>query len=404
MSEPLTDKFARSATAGVHFDADRRSPRGFMLRVTPAGARSWCLNYRLKDTGRERRITIGEVAAWPIAEARKRAAELRRIVDAGGDPLGEREERRREPTVAELWERFAAEELPKRAERTRIEYEGMAQQYVLPALGRAKVSAVERDDIGKLHSKITTEGKSTRANRVKSFCSVLFAHALVWNMRADNPCQHVKSNTEHRRERYLNEQETARLMAEIDRRRSVGGHWVDSCDKTELAIFTGARRAEILRMTWSQFEGLDEAATWVLPSQTTKEGKRTGKSKRLPLSEGAVAVLLRRRQAREAGGKVVRLRNDDYVFRGGDSKGGTNAWERDWFVMRATVGLEDVRLHDLRHSYASLLVSEGLSLEIIGKLLGHSKIQTTQRYAHLADAPLRAATELVSSKVRQNSA
>jgi site-specific recombinase XerD len=153
-------------------------------------------------------------------------------------------------------------------------------------------------------------------------------------------------------------------------------------------------------MTWSQFEGLDGAATWVLPSALTKEGKRTGRSKRLPLSAGAVAVLLRRRQEREASGKVVRLR-DDYVFRLGDSKGGTNAWERDWFVMRAAVGLEDVRLHDLRHSYASLLVSEGLSLEIIGKLLGHAKIQTTQRYAHLADAPLRAATELVAGKVRR---
>jgi integrase len=400
MSEPLTDKFARAADAGVHFDADRRSPRGFMLRVTPAGARSWCLNYRLKDTGRERRITIGDVAAWPIAEARKRAAELRRIVDAGGDPLGEREERRREPTVAELWERFAAEELPKLAEGTRIEYEAMAQNYVLPTLGRAKVSAVARDDVGKLHYKITTEGKSIRANRVKSLCSVLFAHALVWNMRADNPCQHVKGNTEHRRERYLDEAETARLMAEIDRRRSLGGHWVDSCDKTELAIYTGARRAEILRMMWGQLEGLDGAATWVLPSSSTKEGKRTGRSKRLPLSPDAVAVLQRRRAEREAGGKVVRL-SDDYVFRGGDSKAGINAWERDWFVMRAAVGLDDVRLHDLRHSYASLLVSEGLSLEIIGKLLGHSRIQTTQRYAHLAAAPLRAATELVARKVRR---
>src|SRR6516165_8352513 len=114
MSEPLTDKFAKAAAPGVHFDADRRSPRGFMLRVTPAGARSWCLNYRLKDSGRERRITIGDVAAWPIAEARKRAADLRRIVDAGGDPLGEREEQRAAPTVAELAARFEMEALPSR--------------------------------------------------------------------------------------------------------------------------------------------------------------------------------------------------------------------------------------------------------------------------------------------------
>ena len=110
----LTDTFARFAEPGIYFNHDRRSPRGFLLRVTPNGARSWCLNYRLKDSGRERRITIGDVAAWPISEARKRAAELRRDVDAGGDPLADRETKRQEPIVSELWQRFEAESLPNR--------------------------------------------------------------------------------------------------------------------------------------------------------------------------------------------------------------------------------------------------------------------------------------------------
>src|ERR1700676_2658057 len=95
MQAKLTDAVATKVGPGIYFDSDKqRSPRGFLLRVTPAGARCWCLNYRVRDTGRERRLTIGDVAAWPIAAARERAAELRREIDAGGDPLGQREEKR----------------------------------------------------------------------------------------------------------------------------------------------------------------------------------------------------------------------------------------------------------------------------------------------------------------------
>src|SRR5215831_14454039 len=401
---PLTDKFARSAESGVYFDHDHRSPRGFMLRVTPGDARSWCLNYRVKDTGRERRITIGDVAAWPIAEARKRAAELRREVDAGGDPLGDREEKRqkrRAPTVAELWDRFIAEALPSRGVRTRDEYRAMARDWILPALGRLKVAAVSRENVEKLHWKITAAGRGRRANSVKSLVSIIFQQAITWNMRADNPAAHVKGNTEHRRERYLSPEEIERLMAEIERHRAMGGHWVDSTDKLELAVFTGARRGEILRMTWAQIENLDGTATWVLPSQSTKEGKRTGRTKRLPLSEGAVAVLRRRRDERNAGGKVVQLRADDHVFRAGNSKTGANELESDWYIIRAAAGVEDVRLHDLRHNFASVAVGEGLSLEVIGRLLGHSKTATTQRYAHFAFSQEPEATEKVASIVRR---
>src|SRR5262249_33781900 len=107
----LTDRYAKNAAPGLHWDGNQDSPKGFLLRFTRAGSRAWCLNYRVKDTGRERRITLGEVASWPVEEARKHAAEMRRIVDKGGDPLGELEERRTAPTVADLWKRFEADEL-----------------------------------------------------------------------------------------------------------------------------------------------------------------------------------------------------------------------------------------------------------------------------------------------------
>src|ERR1700693_5215974 len=115
MQAKLTDAVAAKAGPGIYFDSDRkRSPRGFLLRVTLAGARCWCLNYRVRDTGRERRITIGDIGAWPIEEARERAAELRRIVDAGGDPLGVLEQRRAAPTVAGLAARFVGGGLASR--------------------------------------------------------------------------------------------------------------------------------------------------------------------------------------------------------------------------------------------------------------------------------------------------
>jgi integrase len=373
-------------SSGVYFDRGTNRVRGLMLRITPAGARAWCLNYRVKDTGRERRLTIGDVAAWPIAEARKRAAELRREVDSGGDPLGQREEKRAAPTVADLVERFIEEALPSRAPRTQAEYRAMWRDWILPALGRLKVVAVDREDVEKLHRKITAHGKARRANSVKSLCSALFSQAIVWGLREDNPVHHIKGNPEHGRERYLLPPEIERLVTVLERWRAKRP---DSVDAITLAMLTGARRGEILGMRYGEVDL--GAGVWSKPAASTKQ--RT--PHRTPLSEAAVAVL-RRRQA-ERDGKIVRLR-DDHVFRGAGSKTHCNTLERDWYQIRCAAGLEDVRFHDLRHSFASQLVSAGLSFEIIGRLLGHTKPETTKRYSHLADQPLREAAEIVAGK------
>jgi integrase len=399
MREKLTDRLAKTMdpTPGKierYFDTDtERSPRGFLLRITPAGARAWALQYRVKDSGRQREITIGEVRSWPLAEARKRGHELRRLIDDGHDPVAEREEKRSEPTVAELWDRFEAEALPSRAPRTQAEYRAQMRDWILPAISRLKVAAVSREDIQKLHRKITSADKARRANSVKSLCSTLFQQAITWRMCEDNPCQHVKGNREHGRERYLTPEEISRLMGEIERCRDKGGRWVDSCDLIELAVYTGARRGELLGMSWDQLDL--GAGVWTKPAVTTKQRR----VHRGPLSQDAVA-LLRRRAAEREGGKVVRLRANDFVFHRGNAKSAANMLESDWYQIRARAGLNDVRFHDLRHSFASLLVNAGLSLPIIGQMLGHSKPQTTARYAHLADSPLRDAAEKVAAIVR----
>src|SRR5215831_12412526 len=285
---PLTDKFAKTAAPGIYFDSGGKSCPGFLLRVTAAGTGSWCLNYRRRTDGVERRYTIGQTTAWPIAEARKEAAELRRIVDVGGDPVADRQNKRDAPTVAALWDRFVAEGLPSRAQRTQAEYKAMWRDHISPGLGRMKVAGVERADIEKLHRKITEGGHGRRANAVKSLVSTLFGAAITWGYRPGNPCQHVRGNVEHRRERYLSGEELDRVMDVVERHRAIGGHWIDSTDQVELLVLTGCRRGELLGMTWSQLEGLDGARpTWVLPSRSTKEGQRTGRNKRLPLSEGA---------------------------------------------------------------------------------------------------------------------
>ena len=258
------------------------------------------------------------------------------------------------------------------------------RDYITPQLGRHKLAAVTRQDIEKLHRKITADGKLRRANSVKSLLSTLFAQAVDWQMRADNPATGIKGNPEHGRERYLTEPELARLLATLDSRPDS-----DAVAIIQLAVLTGARRGEILGMCWSQLD-LD-AGVWTKPAATTKQRR----IHRVPLSPEAAAVLRQRQQGqRDIPNKIVRLR-DDHVFRAGNSKTGANALERDWRVIRAAAGLEDVRFHDLRHSFASFLVGAGLSLPIIGKMLGHAKSATTERYAHLADKPLRDAAEIV---------
>jgi integrase len=371
-TEKLTDKIVKGLTIP---DADKRTTydsevTGFGCRVYASGARAFILNYRTK-AGRERRLTIGSFPEWDVISARKEAAELKKAIDRGGDPLGDVKASRAAPTVDELCDRFIAEYLPRKKLSTQYTYKGQIETIIRPELGRLKVGEVSFDDVDALHRKLTASGTPYRANRVISTVSRMFSMAIKWRWRTDNnPCRGIERNLEHKRRRYLSPDELERLLAAL-----AAYSERQSADIIRLLMLTGARKGEVLAARWEDFDLT--TGRWSKPAATTKQ--RTQHD--VPLSAAARALLeqLRRRT------------NSEWLFPAGDShrKNITDAWAA---ICRAA-NIKGTRVHDLRHTFASVLASTGHSLPLIGALLGHTVPTTTARYAHLFDDPLRAATE-----------
>jgi integrase len=346
---------------------------GFGARVTAAGARSFILNYRTR-LGRARRFTIGAFPNWSTGAARDEARRLKMQIDRGGDPLGDLRAEREAPTVNDLCDRFIAEYLPRKKPSTRHGYRLQIDNVIKPALGRLKAAEVTFSDIDGLHRKISARGTPYRANRVIATLSRMFSMAVKWRMRADNPCKGIERNTEHKRQRYLSADELARLTAALNEYSDQ-----QSADIIRLLLLTGARRGEVLAAVWADID-LD-AGVWHKPGSATKQ--KTTHS--VPLSEAARRLLLSIRESSDAA----------WVF---PANGSHRRDVKDaWAAICKAAHIKGARLHDLRHTYASVLASAGLSLPVIGALLGHATPVTTARYAHLFDDPLRAATERASA-------
>jgi integrase len=325
----------------------------------------------VKATGRERRYTIGNPPEWSVAGAREEAKRLKREVDSGGDPLNELEEIRSAPTVADLCGKFEAEHVDKLRAQTQADYRRAIRNDIVPALGKLKVAAVDFEDVERLHRKITQRAP-TQANRTLAVLSKMFALAIKWRRRPDNPCKGVERNREDARKRYLKPDELGRLtkaLAEYPDQ--------DAADIFRLLLLTGARRGEVRSATWDQFD-LEEGV-WIKPAAATKQKQRH----EVPLNAPARQLLARRLSKRDA---------SPWVFPGRSAHHRINL-DRSWRLICKTAGITGLRIHDLRHSYASTLASAGVSLHTIGALLGHTQPQTTHRYAHLFDDPLRKATE-----------
>jgi integrase len=350
--------------------------KGFGVRVTAAGGRAFILNYRRKLDARERRITIGSFPDWGTTAAREEAKRLKRAIDGGADPVGEQEENRAAATVADLCTRFERDYLPRKRPTTQRVYRQQIRADILPALGRMKVAAVSHADIDGFHHRLSTRAP-THANRTIAVLSRMFSLAVRWGWRSDNPCKGVERNQENKRHRYLTGAEISRLSAALAELPDQS-----AANAIRLLLLTGARRGELLAAKWDAI-GL-KTGVWTKPASTTKQAALH----RVPLSAAAVQ-LLTEMQA-QAG------QDAEWIFpaRGGGQRAHINqAWSR----VRKAAKLSDVHLHDLRHTYASVLASAGLSLPVIGALLGHSTPIMTHRYAHLTDDPLRAATERASA-------
>ena len=363
--------------------------KGFGLRVfaptarNPKGARSFFLNYRAN--GVERRLTLGDYPVWSALRARGKAKELRKQVDDGADPALERREAREAPTVKDLAERYRREHLPRKTPSSQKADWAMIEREILPVLGERKVASVHFGDMAALHERITASGRSVRANRVLSVASKMFALSLKpmagenepWRDAAQgNPCRGIERNQEEGRERFFSSAELAALSD------ALAEHDTAAADCLRLLMLTGARPGETMRARWSEFDA--EPGYWVKPSAHTKQRR----VHRVPLSPAASELI----------DKLRRKRTDDgseFVFPGRNKGRPLRELRGVWDKVTRAAGLEGALVYTLRHSFASVGAGGGLSLQLVGKLLGHSVARTTEKYSHLADDPLReAATKI----------
>jgi integrase len=378
MGQRITERFIKSleppkAGNRVYYDADIV---GFGARITAAGVVSFVLNYYAR--GRERRYTIGRYPELNATAAREEALALRDIIRQGGDPMERKQNERAAPTIADLYndyiERHAKIHLRPNTIRSA---EGMASKHILPKIGRIKVADLTRRDVEELHNSV--KDAPYQANRVRALLSKMMNLAKAWEWRDDNPCEGVPKFCEEKRERWLSTREIERLCDALDQysNQSVA-------NAIRLMLLTGARKSEALTARWEDFNL--ELGVWTKPSHHTKQ-KRT---EHVPLSAPALQLLASMKE------KADRNAN---LFPGDVSEQPLNEIKWAWAKLCKQAKIENVRLHDLRHTYASHLVSSGMSLPIVGRLLGHTQPQTTARYAHLADDPLRQATNRFASIV-----
>ena len=245
----------------VHWDSD---VAGFGIRITAKGARAFVFNYRT-TAGRERRPTIGDWPTWTATDARREALRLRRVVDAGGDPLADVEAIRTAPTMNDLADRFEEEHLPRKRPGTATDYRRMLDNWIRPHFGNHdKVADVTFEDIDSLHRKISKAGHQRRANTVVAVLSKMFTLAIKWKMRSDNPAKGIEKNGEEKRARYMIGDELARLTKALAEHPSKA-----TADIIRMLLLTGARRNEVLSMRWDDVDLKD--GVWSKPASSTKQ-------------------------------------------------------------------------------------------------------------------------------------
>jgi integrase len=341
---------------------------GLGVRITPSNRRSFVLSYRVNGT--KRLITLGDYGTLTLDQARDKAIrEKGRVID-GQDPLEARQDARDAPTMADLERDYLERHAEKHKRPDGVIIDRAALKNIIrPALGSKRVEAVRRRDIERLHQRL--KATPYRANRVLALLSKMFSLAVQWDWRADNPCRGIQKFHEEKRERWLKTDELRRLTDALDQSTNRR-----ASDAVRMLILTGARKGEVLKAEWSQIDF--ERGVWTKPSAHTKQ-KRT---EHVPLSAAALALLLGMRERDPAG---------RYLFPGDKPGAPLQDIKRFWAQICREAKLKTVRIHDLRHTFASHLVSSGMSLELVGRLLGHTQAATTMRYAHLADDPLREA-------------
>lgn len=350
--------------------------KGFGVRVRPSGRRTYFVMMRHKYV--MRRFTIGSHGAVTAEAARLKAKQIISDLAIDKNPTAEQEAVRNSVTVRSLGERFIDEYVPCHLKpSTGGEYRRCVEIFINPEIGTMKLVSVERTDIAKIHHQL--RHIPYQANRVLGVLSIMFNLAESWSLRPafSNPCRGVRKYKEKKRERFLNRDELRRLGEALKIEEEFAPSAV-ACIR--LLLLTGCRLGEIQTLKWSYLD-LDTCLAFLPDSKT---GRKT-------LYLGSVAVKLLK--------SLPRRLDNPFVVMGDIEAQHLTDMQKPWRRIRKLADLPDVRIHDLRHTFASTGVALGQGLPIIGKLLGHTQPQTTARYAHLAATPALEVADKISENL-----
>ena len=375
LSKRTVDRFRVEGRDAVFWDRDLP---GFGVRVYPSGTKVYVVQSR--GEGRSRRITVGRHGAISAGEARRLAARIIARIKTWEEPAAPAPEI---VTVAELAERYLEEHVAVRCKpRTEVLYRATVRRYLVPVLGATPVSAVTREQVAALHFRLRETPYA--ANRAVHLLARILDLAAEEGLRppgAPNPCRSVERFRERRHERFLSEEEFRRLGRVLEAAAGgAGGASPAAVAAIRLLVLTGCRRSEILGLRWEHVDlGAGELR---LPD--SKTGARL-----VPLSPSAAEVIA----------DLPRTPGNPWVIPGRNPGAPLRNLQYPWEILRARAGLPEVRIHDLRHSFASRALALGESLPMIGELLGHRRVRTTARYAHLALDSVRTSASRVAGSI-----
>jgi integrase len=351
-----------------------RDLKGFGLRVEVSGTKTFLVRYRA--AGRKRLATVGRYGELAPEQARRLAQNLLADVRGGNDPTSERRKERQALTVRELADRFLDEHVEvKRKKSTAAHYASLIDRYLLPKHGSRKAHDLSRADLARLH--LSLRDKPYQANRLLAVVASMYSFGDKIGLVPEGctPATKISRFAEARRERFLSTAELGRL-GEAFRLLETEGRFSEGVAALRLLLFTGARLREILHLQW---ENVDlERGLLLLPD--SKTGRKT-----ITLNAAAMEVL----QSLDRVGA--------FVIPGSNWDSPRADLKKPWVAVTEMARLEGLRIHDLRHSFASIGAGAGLGLLIVGKLLGHTQAATTQRYAHLDADPVRRAADVIGA-------
>ena len=402
-----TVDLAKPSTGDVFFwDVDLP---GFGLKVTPKGRKVYVVQYRNGGRGAPtRRFTIGRHGApWTVEEARKEARKVVGNVADGGDPQTAKAEKRAAVTIGQLCDQYLLEGCGTKKPSTLETDRGRIERHIKPLLGRKRVKDLTPNDVRrflndvakgktavdektKKRGRARVAGGRGTATRTVGLLGGILTFAMADGIRADNPVRGVKRFPDRMCERFLSPGELARLGEAMAAAEREGENKV-AIAAVRALILSGCRKSEILSLKWEEIDF--QRGYLNLPDSKTGQ-------KIVPLGAPALELLA----------SQPRIDGCPYVFPGKAAEsvetgepmvshliGLPRAWKR----LRARAGLDDVRLHDLRHSFASVGAGAGMGLPLVGKLLGHRDPKTTARYAHIADDPARAAADQIAQTIEK---